>query len=263
MHRSILQLITGTALVAGMALSARPAWALPTGQTVTSLAEITSPGSGAILAGGVPIIGSALDPDFRQYELEFAPDPPVGNVWQAIQPPVAQQVRDGVLGAWDTAFVEDGRYLLRLRVIRNDGSEMIDQVRVSVMNATPTPTVTPSPTHTPAPTAAAGGTETGPTATPLIRQPPTRTPRAASAPGGATPTPRTIDLTGGGPFQSDRLWQAARRGALAALGAFGLLALYGIAKAVRRGQLRAAWWRFRREIVNPIFDGISRRRRKR
>jgi hypothetical protein len=251
-------LVCGVALTGGLVFVARPAYAGPP-QQPDSRAEIISPGTSAILSGVVPITGTAVDPDFRQYELEFAPDPPIGGVWFAIQPPIAQQVREGVLGAWDTTFVEDGRYLIRLRVVRNDDSENIDQVRVFVANATATPSLTPTATRTLTPTFDLGATVSGPTKTPLIQQPPTRTLRPFDTPDGPSPTPRTIDLTGG-PFQSDRLRQAALSGVRIALGAFVVLGLYGLARTVLRNQLRTAWWWVRRRIIDPLVGGGRRKR---
>lgn len=253
--RAILQVAAVGALLAAQTISL-------SGEAVaaaqSTVADISSPGTSAIVSGMVPIRGTAADPDFKQYELEFAPDPPLGDLWFAIQPPVAQQVRDGVLGAWDTTFVEDGRYLIRLRVVRNDGTEIADQVRVFVANATPTPTLTITPTQTATPTLDLAATVGGPTATPLIQQPPTRTPRPPGSGDDATPTPRSIDLTGG-PSGSEWLGRAIWRGVQLALITFGLLGLYQVVRAGIRGGARRLWWQFRYDFLQPLIERIRGR----
>lgn len=233
------------------------AWAQPAPQA--SVVQINSPGNSAIVSGTVPVTGTAVDPDFKHYVLEFAPDPAVGDVWYAIQPPVAQQVRDGVLGAWNTTFVEDGRYLIRLRVVRNDDTEQVDEVRVFVVNATATPTLLPTATATLTPTPDTSSPGGEPSATPLIWQPPTRTPRPASAANPPTPTPRSLDLTEG-PFQSGRLRRAAWRGVQITLGVFAALGLYALAKSPLRRYFRTAFWLVQQKVINPLAEGIARRR---
>lgn len=223
----------------------------------TSQLEIGSPLPGETVAGQVQIVGTALDPGFSRYELDWAPDPPVDDAWQPIQPPISQQVRDGVLGVWDTTAVPDGLYLIRLRIVRLDESSGEVIVRVLVVNATPTPppTLPPTATNTPPP----GTPSPGPSPTPLIQQPPTRTPRPSETPGGPTETPPPVDAENS-PFRPERLRQAACSGVYLAFGTFLTLGLYSLIRAAARGQLRSHWWYFRREVLNPLF---ARRRRGR
>jgi hypothetical protein len=229
-------------------------------QTGETVVQITTPAQNDRVSGVVMIIGTVIDPNFVFYQLEYALEPIVGDpIWLSLQPPVTQQVRDGVLGIWDTTLVADGRYLVRLQLARADGTLVEYVLRVEVANATPTPTptVTPSPTPTPLP-----GTPTpGPSPTPLIWQPPTRTPRPTATPGGPTLTPTPFDVNDS-PLDPDRLRGAAWTGVKIALGVFGFLALYSLLRAAVRGQLRVLLWRFRREVVNPLLDGPRRRRRK-
>ncbi|HEC21295.1 MAG TPA: hypothetical protein ENI95_00090 [Chloroflexi bacterium] len=253
--------VIGVLLGAGVA-AARPLRASTPSQEGEGegQAVIASPQYNETISGVVQITGTAIDPAFSFYQLEYALNPPQGEEsWFPIQPPVAQQVRDGVLGIWDTTLVVDAEYVLRLRVIRSDETVIEDQVRVRVANATatPLPTLPPPPSPTPEP-----GTPTpGPSPTPLIQQPPTRTPRPTATPGGPTPTPIPPAADEDSPFRPEALRRAALRGALGALAVFGLLGLYGLFRAARRGQLRVTLWRFRREVINPLINSLSRRRK--
>jgi hypothetical protein len=230
----------------------------PTPESGESRILISSPQPGDSLSGWVTIIGTAVDPDFRSYTLEYAPDPTPSDVpWTEIQPPVEQQVRDGTLGAWDTTSLEDGYYILRLVIERNDGESTDYEIHILVSNATatPLPTLPPTPTATSIP-----GTATpGPSPTPLIWQPPTRTPRPTATPGGPTSTPQPL-LQQDSPLSPNRLRQAAIRGIYIALIAFGMLAFYSMLRLAVRGELRERWWTFRKELINPLIDALSRKK---
>jgi len=258
MRRMGGHLITGLIALLAAAAPMQAAHAGQSPQEGESLAIITEPQENDVLTGTVLIYGTAAGADFRFYQLEYIPDPaPSDTPWTSIQPPVAQQVNNGVLGLWDTTALADGRYLLRLRVMRGDGSEIGDAVSVRIVNATatPTPTLRPTATITPTP-----GTPTpGPSPTPLIWQPPTRTPRPTVTPGGPTPTP--LPPKADSPLRPDRLRQAALDGIKIALGAFGALGIYSLMRAAQRGELRSGWRRLRREVLNPLLNSIRRRRR--
>jgi hypothetical protein len=209
------------------------------------MVDITSPAVGEIVSGVVQISGTAIDTDFAHYELAYALDPPINDQsWIPIQPPITQQVRDGILGAWDTTPLVDGRYLIRLRVVRIDEEaeavEEIVRVQVSNATATPLPTLPPAPSATPLP-----DTPTpGPSPTPLIQQPPTRTPRPTPTPGGPTATPEPLNLEDS-PFRPDRLRQAAVSGGLITLGVFCLLGLYLLFRNQLLDQIRVLIWQIR------------------
>ncbi len=161
---------------------------------------ITEPQNGAVVAGVVQIKGTAVHPQFQRYELYFSPEPPTNNSWHFIGQAHTQQVVNGLLGTWDTRSVPDGRYALRLRVVRIDGNYdefFVRNLQVSNTKptATPTPAVTPTPTVTPTPLP--------PTPTIIISVPgegesstpaPSPTPKASVA----TPTPTPRRLIGGG-----------------------------------------------------------------
>jgi hypothetical protein len=136
-------------------------------------AQITSPVDNAPLFGTVSISGTAANPQFQSYRLDYLPVNDASAQWQPISRQITQQVREGILGQWDTTGVSDGAYQIRLRVILRNATVLEGYVRdVRVQNTTPTslPTLPPPPSDTPPPTE-------GPSQTPLVQQPPSATPR--------------------------------------------------------------------------------------
>jgi hypothetical protein len=216
-------------------------------QSSGSEVSITAPSDGSTVSGVIQIVGTVIDPAFLQYELAIAA---AGTDWQDIQPPVSQQVQAAVLGLWSTSSVPDGSYQIRLRMMRQNGDVVDSIVTVNTLNATPTTTSTPTAQATP--------TSLEPSATVLIWQPPTRTPRPSATPGGPTPTPDSLTFEDS-PFNPGKMGEAAWNGALVAVSAFGLLALYGIVRVAIRHELRASWQAFRRDYVNVILDAFRRR----
>jgi hypothetical protein len=260
MNRTLFQALVLTGMVASL-FYALPASAQndtpvpPTPDVRGGEAGFAQPQANQKVTGLVQIVGTALAPDFDHYELAWSLDPPLNDeAWQPVQPDIRQQVRAGVLGVWDTTQVADGQYLLRLRTVRPDQTFIEAQVRVQVANSTPTPTLTPIPTVTS--TLLPGPATAGPSPTPLIQQPPTRTPRASQTPGGPTITPTPA---GNSPFRAERLRGAACSGVWFTLLAFGGLGLYGMFRMARRGQIRDAWWSFRRD-VRQLLDRTKRNR---
>ncbi|MCL4236890.1 MAG: hypothetical protein KJ047_01465 [Anaerolineae bacterium] len=135
------------------------------------LSTITFPADGAQLFGFVNILGSAAHPvGFARYTLEYDDLSDPNILWLAVQPPVQQQVRDGVLGTWDTSLVPDGFYRLRLRVFLDDertGEYLVSNLRVANSLPTPVPTL---PVINMAPVSPV--LSPGPSPTSLIFQPP-------------------------------------------------------------------------------------------
>lgn len=219
-------------------------------------AAITGPEIGENVSGIIAIEGTATAADFRDYMLAFVPDPSPSDVqWQSIQGAVEQQVREDVLGVWDTTGVADGRYILRLTVRHHFTDPTTTEVRVFVANATATPLPQPS-TSTPSPPPSSP--TPGPSPTSLIEQPPTRTPRAPGP--GATPTATPKAAVGAGsPLHPDRLRRAALVGILSALAVFGLFGFYRVARAGMRGELGEAWHRLRSEVFGPLLQLFRRR----
>ncbi len=64
--------------------SCRPAFrpqVFPSSTPLPVSIVILSPVSGNVVAGNVQILGSAIHPQFLQYQVEFGPDPNPGNLW--------------------------------------------------------------------------------------------------------------------------------------------------------------------------------------
>ncbi len=150
---------------------------------------ITSPTDNQVVRGSVQIVGTATLPDFLRYELYFSSNEQDWVYFSGGNVPVI----GGVLGYWDTvgANLPDGRYSLRMRVVRTDSN--YDEYFVhwlTVANSAPptaeasaTSDVTQPPTDTPVP---AGSTPSGTVEVtvelPAVRNTATPTPtRLASA----------------------------------------------------------------------------------
>lgn len=191
------------------------------------LALITSPQNNAIVRGLVPILGSAVHPQFQFYKVEYAREPVSDINWVIIGAIREEQIVDGQLEVWDTTQVPDGSYTLRLRVVRLDGNySEYSVVQVVVANAqpteTPTPAETPTPTLTPTPLP--------PTPTILIEQPALPTSVATPLPTPVTPLPTPSEE--GANFNLDvmPLQTACLYGAGISL---GLFLLFGFMAALR------------------------------
>lgn len=150
------------------------------------LSVIAFPADGAQLFGLVNILGSAAHPTaFARYTLEYddLSDPDV--LWLPVQPPVQQQVRDGVLGTWNTSLVPDGFYRLRLCVFLDDGRTgeyIASNLRVANSLPTPVPTL---PTANVVPDSSVPSP--GPSPTSPVFQPPGNTPASGELPGFVQP----------------------------------------------------------------------------
>jgi hypothetical protein len=166
-----------------------------------NLPVISAPVAGQKLQGKVDITGTTDLPNFASAELAFtyASDPT--DNWFTIQA-LSQPMLDSTLAAWDTSFISDGDYKLRLRVTLQDGSFQDAIVTdLHVRNYTP---------DTPTPVMQAAITDT-PTALPflpptevVITEAPTQTPRS-------TPTqllPNPVSLT------PNEIYASVQRGAL-------------------------------------------------
>nr|MBC7245445.1 hypothetical protein [Chloroflexota bacterium] len=156
--------------------------------------NITSPADNSVVRGVVPIVGTAVDPQFWKYEVHYGPDPNPMNQWVLIGVVHETQVLDGLLETWDTTLVPDGKYSLRLRVVNRTGNYREIFVHgILVANAAPTDTPTPmEPTSTPSPT------PTTPAATPTFIIPTSPLAQPTATPTLARPTqsvlPEVLDI---------------------------------------------------------------------
>ena len=235
-------------------------WFLPVQAQATN--GIVQPAPGDVLSGIVIIQGTATDASFLRYELAFFNESGANSDWivfaQGDQP-----VIDGTLAVWDTTVgrgsnrvFPDGRYQLRLRVVRQDYNyDEYFVANLTIANESGTPTATPTITTTiPVVTVTPGIRDT---ALPEITQPapdtlPSLTPFPTPSPQ-ATPVneplgPGSEGDAGGqeeqrGIFEqlsgidTGRFGQAFWQGARWVAYAFAILAAY----LLLRGALRRLW----------------------
>lgn len=234
----------------------------------TPASGITEPASGDTVSGVVVVQGTAVHPDFLRYELAFwqESNPEAGwIVFAEGSQEVGNLVANGTLAVWDTTVgrdigapvFPDGRYQLRLRVVKEDYNyDEYFVTNLTVATGQPTPTATSSPTTT-ATAAPVEGTSTAPEVTSSFQQPtplpsltpfPTPTPPATPA-GVAGPGARE---GGGGVLgalaavETGRFSQAFWQGALLTGAAFAAMALYLLLRAAGRRLWRLIWTRLRR-----------------
>jgi hypothetical protein len=241
-RRTVLIVLVAVACLAGTI----PALAAPLRQDEVRL-EIISPASGSQVRGTVPIIGSAVVPNFQFYKVEWGIGPNPGQ-WAVIGGLHDRQVTNNQLEVWNTAGVPDDIYTLRLTGVKNDGNWEEFYVRnLQVMNSAPLATATPSGTPTPDGTLTATPTpgEATPRATSeSVTQETADAPSAGStsgvqiiAPTAAlmqpSPTVAPADEQGGGllPFDTQSLKDAFVFGAMAMGGVFVVV---GIVFGIRR-----------------------------
>lgn len=176
---------------------------------------ITSPAPDEVLRGQVTVTGSLNVPSFVFARLEFAYAANPTDTWFTIQT-YSQPVVDSALATWDTTSITDGSYVLRLRVLFEDGTLQEATVPVQIGNDA-LPTATPEPTSTP-------DVETALLPTPFLlaaSPTPTYVPRP-------TPTPLPPNPVA---LEQNEIYSSLGRGALIIL---ALFALAGIIIRVRR-----------------------------
>ncbi len=119
----------------------------PTQAPVPVSIVILSPLPGNVVAGNVQVLGSAIHPQFLQYQLEYGPDPNPSNLWFPATGGIRNTVLYNLLGIWNTTAVQDGNYQLRLRVYLRDATSLttvVNNIRIQNNRATPQPSATPS-----------------------------------------------------------------------------------------------------------------------
>jgi len=233
--------------------------------TAVSLAQaqanngITSPAAGDVVAGVVVVTGTAQHPDYLRYELSFRnlSNPAVDWIVFAEG---SQPVNNGALAIWDTtigrdvgaAVFPDGRYQLRLRVVKTDynyDEYFVSDLVIANEAPTPTPTVTGSETRPPtAATLAATAVSQPVGPLPSLTPFPTATPLP-----GPLVTPETAVISkettdsGGGLFGQLAAIDTGRFGRAFILGIgmvgfiFGLFALYLLLRAIGRRLWQRFW----------------------
>jgi len=224
---------------------------------------ITAPASGETLAGVVEVRGTAVHPTYLRYELAFA-NQFSGNDW-IVFAEGSEPVVDGVLAVWDTTVgravgapvFPDGRYQLRLRVVKTDFN--YDEFFVTdliIQNEGPTPTPTPDETAVgltataviPAPpTGSEDSSFQQPTLLPSLTPFPTLTPPPTAVGGTPAAPPAVGDEPGGGlldqleAVETDRVGSAFWLGIRLAVGLFLIAGGYLLLRWVGRRLWHIYW----------------------
>ncbi len=227
-------------VVAALAALLGGLWAAwPAAAQDTDSARIASPRAGDFLFGLVTIQGTASNPNFSRYKLEFASQDQNTDQWFLIGAEVSQQVSNGVLAQWNTVSIPDGKYQLRLRVILRNGTVAQALVQnLTIANRQPTALPTALLPATPLPPTLLP--TTGPSPTPLIRQPPTSTPRPTLVAPAIVPTAAPPPASDTPPILVglEAIQNAFCSGVYIALAAFLVLGGYGLVHSRFRPRLR-------------------------
>lgn len=227
----------------------------------TATAVITSPVNNAQLFGQVNITGSAGHPTaFASYRLEYNDLTDPNAPWLLVQPPVQQQVSNGVLGSWSTNVVPDGVYSLRLRVILQDdqigGEFVITGLRVINSAPTPVPTVATGDDTVPQ-----ASPVSGPTPTSLVQQPPSNNPAAPDIDieaGAATNGSQSNGSSSAASSSSTRINTGRIRGAFCsgvylAIALFAVMLLYVGLRGRLRPYTRRLLWQMQDDPDNDPY----------
>jgi len=237
-------LVAGMIVVIVLFASGLLGWAAPLQQAQS---VVSYPTDGMTVAGQVEIKGIATHPNMNFYQMRYAAgsEPTGDSQWVDFAVVEGQQVRDDVLGTWDTTQLPDGQYTLALAVWGFDDANspyVFFVTHLTVNNAQPpaSPTIeqpAEEPTVAPTPTV-------GPTPTPVtIQQPATPTPRSTPTPqpegAETTATPAAGDEgISDVPFNLGQLRDGFCTGGLITLLLLSVWGFYLLAKAGLRWYLR-------------------------
>lgn len=126
----------------------------PTAVFAQTPSGISQPANGDTIAGVVEVVGTAVHPNYLRYELAFLQQDVPGAEW-IVFAEGSQPVTNGVLAVWNTTvgrdigspIFPDGRYRLRLRVVKTDFNyDEYFVTDLTIQNEGPTPTPTPDET---------------------------------------------------------------------------------------------------------------------
>lgn len=231
---------------------------------------ITQPVSGASISGVVTVTGTAVDPNYLRYELAFRSEAGTSAEW-IVFAEGDQPIRNGILAIWDTTVGRnvnapvwpDGRYQLRLRVVRTDYNyDEYFVTGLTISNSgtpTPTPTITGTMTVPATTVAQPAGTSAFAPLTPIPSLTPFPTPTSFPTPVNAS----VVDEETGVQAQTPRglvgqleqvdvtpLTRAFWQGTRVTIYLFVALALYVVLRAVGRWLWQLFWHKMndRREL---------------
>lgn len=242
---------------------------LSAGVSAQTASGITQPANGDTISGVIEVVGTAVHPNYLRYELAFLQQDVPGAEW-IVFAEGSQQVSNGVLAVWNSTvgrdigspIFPDGRYQLRLRVVKTDFNyDEYFVTDLTIQNDGPTPTPTPdetavalTATAAAIPAQPAGSSESGspgessfqqPTPLPSLTPFPTPTPPPTVV-GGTPAAPQAVDAADEGGLlgqlqavETDRVGSAFWWGMRVTAVLFFAAALYLLLRwAIRR------LWRF-------------------
>lgn len=223
---------------------------------------VTQPRAGETISGVVEVVGSAVHPDYLRYELAFLYLDGDGSDW-IVFAEGNLPVINGTLAVWDTTVgrsigspvFPDGRYQIRLRVVKTDYN--YDEYFVTdlmIVNDGPTPTPTldktaVSLTAEGVPPALPTGNDAFQQATPLPSLTPFPTPTLQATPFGNAPAaPQLAAPSAGGLIGQFGSARWGRVGSAFLLGAIGTVVLFalGVLYLLLRAIGRRLWRMYHR-----------------
>ncbi|MDX1438684.1 MAG: FG-GAP-like repeat-containing protein, partial [Rubricoccaceae bacterium] len=107
----------------------------------TNVSIITPEQDDGTAESTMDITGSAIAPLFSSWRVEYATfdetsSTPIGT-WNTITAPVETQIRESLLGTWQTGTIAEGTYLVRLVVELTTGQTLEDRRRVTIDRTPP------------------------------------------------------------------------------------------------------------------------------
>ncbi|HEX2901064.1 MAG TPA: FG-GAP-like repeat-containing protein, partial [Bacteroidia bacterium] len=101
--------------------------------------QIVSPeNDGGAAANSVPVVVTALDPQFRSFDLDYQAGIDGGDEWEPILTEQLLQVWRDTIANWDISGLASGDYTLRLRMDKTNGTTAEDRIRFVIDRSAPT-----------------------------------------------------------------------------------------------------------------------------
>ncbi len=105
------------------------------GSNVQIVSPVSDRGSNA---DSIYIVGSVLDPEFRQFHIEYQGGIQDTSEWQPILMDQQYQRQRDTLAVWDISDLPEGDYTLRIRLDRSNGFTREDRIRFVIDRTAPT-----------------------------------------------------------------------------------------------------------------------------
>lgn len=86
----------------------------------------------------IPIIVTALDPQFESLHIEYQQGIEGNNNWTTIRSDIQEQIRRDTIAIWNISALSEGDYTLRLRMEKTNGTTAEDRIRFVIDRSVPT-----------------------------------------------------------------------------------------------------------------------------